>query len=112
MHLPIYRRHELYLDLLWFVVCLDIRVICLFSLFTIFQNVGSQPGIRRHRLDAANFQLLQFVTYTKNHSIGISEYQNRISDFDIQNPFLTFKLGNYGCPPYMYLQEQRRSDKN
>ena len=37
---------------------------------------------------------------------------DRISDFDIRNPFLTFKLGNYGCSPYMYLQEHRRSDKN
>ena len=52
---------------------------------------GAKNSTRYHVYDCANW--------------------DRISDFYIRNPFLTFELGNYGCPPYMYLQEQRRSDK-
>ena len=42
----IYRRHELYLDLLRFVVvvCLDIRVICSFLYLQFSKTLGRSPG--------------------------------------------------------------------
>ena len=44
------------------------RNMFLFSIYNFLKRWVAARDLPRHRLDAANFQLLQFVTYTKNHS--------------------------------------------
>ena len=64
MHL--YRPHELYLDLLRFVVvvCLDIRVICFFSLFFNFsKTLGRGQGFADIDLMRLIFNCYSFNIY-------------------------------------------------
>ena len=85
------------------VVCLDIGVICFFSLFTIFWNVWSRPGIRR--LDAANFQLLQFVTYKKNYSKSsrVETCRTLLVTCTIENHYTyTFEWNQYKYVPMFF----------
>ena len=86
---------------------LTFKILCWHSSWDRISNFDIRSPILTFQLGP------DIILWHSEYFFGIligAEY--RISkDFDIQNPFLTFELGNYGCPPYMYLQEQSRSDK-